>query len=85
LDLPPLPGTPRIENGGTFAVDFADGRRARHNIGLMRHKSTFKLSKQIAKTRNMLSTTYFALCCGQIYVVREAFLRSETRGRAVLT
>jgi hypothetical protein len=25
-------GTPRIENGGTFAVDFADGRRDRHTI-----------------------------------------------------
>ena len=32
LDLPPLPGTPHIENGGTLAVDFADGRRGRHNI-----------------------------------------------------
>jgi hypothetical protein len=27
---------PRIETGGTFAADFADGRRDRHNIGLMR-------------------------------------------------
>jgi hypothetical protein len=25
-------GTPRIETGGTFAVDFVDGRRDRHNI-----------------------------------------------------
>src|SRR5215475_1154456 len=25
-------GTPRIETGGTFAVDSADGRRDRHNI-----------------------------------------------------
>src|SRR5215475_6312473 len=32
LNLPPLPGTPHIENGGTFAVDFGDGRRDRHNI-----------------------------------------------------
>jgi hypothetical protein len=24
--------TPRIENGGTFAVDSAEGRRDRHNI-----------------------------------------------------
>jgi hypothetical protein len=27
-----ITGTPRIENGGTFAVDFADGRRNRHNF-----------------------------------------------------
>jgi hypothetical protein len=27
-----IAGTPRIENGGTFAVDFADGRRDGHNI-----------------------------------------------------
>jgi hypothetical protein len=32
LNLPPLPGTPHMENGGTFAVDFADGTRDRHNI-----------------------------------------------------
>jgi hypothetical protein len=34
LNLPPLPGMPHIENGGTFAVDFADGRRDRHNINV---------------------------------------------------
>jgi hypothetical protein len=35
-------GTPRIENGGIFAVDFADGRRDRHNFssGLMRVSQT---------------------------------------------
>jgi hypothetical protein len=27
LDLPRLPRTPRVENGGPFAVDFANGRR----------------------------------------------------------
>ena len=37
LGFAAIAGTPRIENGGTFAVDFADGRRDRHNIGLMRH------------------------------------------------
>jgi hypothetical protein len=32
LEFSAIAGTPRIENGGTFAVDFADGRRDRHNI-----------------------------------------------------
>jgi hypothetical protein len=36
LNLPPLPGTPHIENGGTFAVDFADGRQDRHSIKIAR-------------------------------------------------
>jgi hypothetical protein len=27
LEFAAIAGTPRIENGGTFAVDFADGRR----------------------------------------------------------
>jgi hypothetical protein len=31
LEFAAIAGTPRIE-GGTFAVDFADGRRDRHNI-----------------------------------------------------
>jgi hypothetical protein len=39
LGFAAIAGTPRIENGGTFAVDFADGRRDRHDIGLMRHKA----------------------------------------------
>ena len=34
LNLPPLPGTPHIENSGTFAVDFAVGRQDRHNINV---------------------------------------------------
>jgi hypothetical protein len=32
LGFAAITGTPRIENGGTFAVDFADGRRKRHNF-----------------------------------------------------
>jgi hypothetical protein len=32
LEFAAITGTPRIENGGTFAVDFADGRRNRHNF-----------------------------------------------------
>ena len=32
LGFAAITGTPRIENGGTFAVDFADGRRNRHNF-----------------------------------------------------
>ena len=32
LGFTAITGTPRIENGGTFAVDFADGRRNRHNF-----------------------------------------------------
>jgi hypothetical protein len=32
LEFAAIAGTPRIENGGTFAVDLADGRRDRHNF-----------------------------------------------------
>jgi hypothetical protein len=32
LEFAAIAGTPRIENGGSVAVDFADGRRDRHNI-----------------------------------------------------
>ena len=32
LGFAAITGTPRIENGATFAVDFADGRRDRHNL-----------------------------------------------------
>ena len=32
LGFAAITGAPRIENGGTFAVDFADGRRNRHNF-----------------------------------------------------
>ena len=32
LGFTAITGTPRIENGGTFAVDYADGRRNRHNF-----------------------------------------------------
>ena len=40
LEFAAIVGTPRIENGGTFAVDFADGRREGTTLssGLMRPK-----------------------------------------------
>jgi hypothetical protein len=39
LGFAAIAGTPRIENGGTFAVDFADGRRTGTTLtaGLVRH------------------------------------------------
>jgi hypothetical protein len=37
LEFAAIAGTPRIENGGTFAVDFADGRRDRHNNDVRPH------------------------------------------------
>jgi hypothetical protein len=41
LDFAAITGTPRIENGGTFAVDFAvgGGTGTTFTSGLMRHNS----------------------------------------------
>ena len=39
LGFAAITGTQRIENGGTFAVDFADGRRNRDNFYVRRHNS----------------------------------------------
>src|SRR5262249_31213711 len=36
LGFAAITGTPRIENGGTFAVDFSDGRRNRDNFRIAR-------------------------------------------------
>ena len=42
LEFAAIAGMPRIENGGTFAVDFADGRRDRHNIDVQPDATTFR-------------------------------------------